>query len=55
VPAAVVLLVATFRVDDPEPPLTEVELKVAVTPVGAPDTLKATVPLNVPTGLTFTV
>src|SRR5260370_982336 len=54
VPAAVVLAVETFNVEEPEP-VTEVGFNVAVTPAGAPLTLSPTAPLKLPLGVTFTV
>src|SRR5579859_5102423 len=45
VPATAELLVDTLRVDEPEP-LTAVGFSEAVTPVGTPLTLSATLPLN---------
>jgi hypothetical protein len=53
-PASVELDVAIDRVEDPEP-VTEVGLKVAVAPEGKPETLKLTVPLNPPEGVTLTL
>jgi hypothetical protein len=52
-PAGVVLAVVTVRVDEPE--ATEAGLKLAVAPVGNPLTLKLTVPVNPPEGVTVTV
>lgn len=53
-PVAVLFPVLTVNVDEPEPD-TEVGLKLAVAPDGNPLTLKFTVPVNPPVGLTFTV
>jgi hypothetical protein len=47
-------LVVTLIVVDPDPPLTEVGLKLAPAPEGKPLTLKPTVPLNPPDGMTVT-
>ena len=44
-PAAVLVVVLTVRVEEPEP-VTEVGLKLAVAPDGRPLTLKLTVPLK---------
>ena len=46
VPVEVVLEVVQVSVEVPEPPLIEVGLKLQVAPVGAPLTLKLTVPLK---------
>src|SRR5579859_782493 len=47
VPIGVELEVVIFSVDEPEPPLMEADVKLAVTPAGEPptDALKFTVPL----------
>ena len=37
---------ATVSVEEPEPPLIELGLKLPVAPVGKPITLKATLPVN---------
>ena len=47
-------VVEIVSVDEPEPPLTEVGLKVAVAPLGNPLALKLTAPLNPPEGVTVT-
>ena len=49
-----VVLVLTDRVEEPEP-LTEVGLKLALTPVGKPLTLKETTPVNPLDGVTVVV
>jgi hypothetical protein len=54
VPVVVLFPVLTVNVDEPEPD-TDVGLKLAVAPDGNPLTLKFTVPVNPPEGLTFTV
>ena len=48
------MLVVTVRVDVPEP-LTEVGLKLPEALVGSPLTLKVTVPVNPPDGVTVAV
>lgn len=45
VPAGVELPVVMVKFDDPEPPLIEVGLKVAVAPDGAPLAVSDTVPV----------
>jgi hypothetical protein len=50
----VLVLVATFIVLLPEPPVIEPGLNVAVAPVGSPSTRKLTVPLKFPDGVTVT-
>jgi hypothetical protein len=40
------VLVKTFKVELPEPPVVDVGLKVPVVPVGKPLTLRTTVPVN---------
>jgi hypothetical protein len=47
VPVEAALVVATFNVDEPEP-LTELGLNVAVTPPGAPLTVRFTIPAKQP-------
>jgi hypothetical protein len=47
--------VVTVNVEVPEPPVTEVGLRLALPPVGAPDALRLTVPLNPFCGLTVIV
>jgi hypothetical protein len=47
-------LAVTLIVLDPEP-VTEVGLKLAVAPLGSPDALKFTVPVNPPDDATVTV
>ena len=47
-------LVSTVNVDEPRP-VIEVELKLALAPLGTPFTLKLTVPLNPAEGTTCTV
>lgn len=47
-------LVLMVSVDEPDPPLTEVGLKLAVAPVGSPLTLKPTESVNPPEPLTLT-
>ena len=54
VPLGVFLLVATVRVEEPEP-VTEPGLKLPVARKGNPLTLKLTVPENPPDGVTVTV
>jgi hypothetical protein len=54
VPVGVVLAVVMVRVEEPDV-VTEVGLKLAVAPAGNPVTLKFTVPVNPPVGLTVTV
>lgn len=54
-PVGVVLLVVMLIVLDPEPPLTEVGLKLAVAPLGSPDALKLTESVNPPDAVRFTV
>lgn len=53
-PVGVVLAVVTVKVEEPDV-VTEVGLKLAVAPVGSPLTLKFTVPVKPPVGLTVTV
>ena len=53
-PAGVLVLVLTDRVEEPEP-VTEVGLKVALAPLGRPLTLKLTAPVNPPTAVTVAV
>ena len=53
-PVGVVVLVTTVIVDDPDA-VTDAGLKLAVAPAGRPLTLKVTVPLKPPDGLTETV
>ncbi len=48
------LLVVTVMVEEPEA-FTDVGLKLAVAPEGSPVTLKLTVPVNPPDGVTVTV
>jgi len=55
VPAGTELEAATFKVEEPEPPLMEVGLKVAVAPAGNPVMLKLIVPLKPLFGLTLAV
>src|SRR5579859_363386 len=55
VPVVVVLVVAMGRVDDPDPLLIEVGLKLAVAPEGKPLALNATALLNPLVGLTDAV
>src|SRR5581483_7248077 len=55
VPVAVVLVVAMVSVDDPEPPLMEAGLKLAVAPEGKPLALSVTVPVYPFTGVTDAV
>lgn len=54
-PVGVELLVAILSVDWPEPPLTDVELKLAVAPFGRPETLRPTESVNPPDPETLTV
>ena len=54
-PAGVEVAVATFRTDDPEPPLTEVGFKLPLAPEGSPLALSDTLLLNPPDGDTVTV
>jgi len=55
VPVVVLLVVLMVSVDDPEPPLIEVGLKLAVAPEGKPLALNDTALLNPLTGLADTV
>ena len=55
VPAGVVFEVETLRVADPEPPLTEVGVKLPLAPLGTPLTLKPTFPLKPFSALTVAV
>jgi len=55
VPVVALLVVAMVSVDDPEPPLTEAGLKLAVAPEGKPLALSVTVPAYPLTGLTDAV
>lgn len=52
-PVGVLLAVVTVRVDEPE--FSEAGLKLAVAPAGNPLTLKFTVPVNPPEGVTLTM
>ncbi len=54
-PAATPLVVVMFKVEDPAPPLIELELNVPAAPEGKPLTLSATFPVKPFTGLTETV
>jgi hypothetical protein len=54
-PVVVLLVVVMVSVDDPEPPLTEAGLKLAVAPEGKPLALSVTVPVYPLTGLTVAV
>lgn len=53
-PVGVVAAVVTVKVEDPEV-VTDVGLKVPVAPAGNPVTLKLTVPVNPPEGVTVAV
>ena len=55
VPVVVLLVVVMVSVDDPEPPLMEAGLKLAVAPEGKPLALSVTVPVYPFTGLTDAV
>lgn len=48
------VLVVTVKVDEPDPPLTEVGLKLAVAPLGSPLAPKLTVSVNPPDVVTLT-
>jgi len=51
-PFGVFVEVATVSLEDPEPPLIDVGVKVAVASDGSPVTLRVTVPVNPPMGET---
>ena len=55
VPVGVEPLVCIVSVDEPDPPLTEVGLKLAVAPLGNPLALNPTVSVNPPEAATLTV
>ncbi len=55
VPAAVFELVVTLSVLLPDPPATELGLKVAAAPAGRPPAVKVTVPVKPPDGVTLAV